>query len=78
MRESNKDESTLTLGEQVLWMFEMNRQSIWLWIMYYCKLIQTWKGKHNGSSKQETHAHEKRKVHTVTKTTHESLEKGHL
>ena len=39
---------------------------------------QTWKGKHNGSSKQETHAHEKRKVETVTKTTHAYLEKGQI
>ena len=39
---------------------------------------QTWKGKHNGSSKQETHAHEKWKVLTVTKKTQEPLEIGQL
>ena len=66
---------TLTLDEQVLWMFESNRESIWLWMMHYCKLIQTWKGKHNESSKLEAHAHEKIKVQTVTKITHESLKR---
>ena len=48
---------TLTLDKQVLWIFEINRHRIWLWIIHYCKLIQTWKGKHDRISKQKTHAH---------------------
>ena len=64
---------TLTLDKQVLWIFEINRHRLWLWIMHYCKLIQTWKGKHNGSNKHETHAHQGKEIHTTIKTTHESL-----
>ena len=55
---------TLTLDEQVCECLKVIKQSIWLWILNYCKLIQTWKGKHNGSCEHETHTHKGKKVHT--------------